>query len=52
MLPSKGNVFTEPLSRNGHDISVHLAVVAQQRLYALQYELSKIILEKMGLKLK
>jgi hypothetical protein len=30
-----GNVFTEPLPRNGPDISAHLAAVALQRLYAL-----------------
>jgi hypothetical protein len=34
-----GNVFTGPLPRNGSGISAHLAVVAWQRLYALQYEL-------------
>jgi hypothetical protein len=30
-------VFTEPLPQNGPGISVHLTVVAQQRLYTLQY---------------
>jgi hypothetical protein len=30
-------VFTEPLSRNDPAISAHLAVVAQQRLYTLEY---------------
>jgi hypothetical protein len=32
-----GNVFTELLPRNSSGISVYLVVVAQQRLYMLQY---------------
>jgi hypothetical protein len=41
LLPSNGNVFTEPWSRNGPGISVHLVDVVWQRLYTLQYSSQK-----------
>jgi hypothetical protein len=36
-IPYRGNVFSEPLLRNGSDITAHLTIVAQQRYYPLQY---------------
>jgi hypothetical protein len=32
-----GNVFTKPLPRNGSDITIHLTIIAYQRLYIYTY---------------
>jgi hypothetical protein len=48
LLPSNGNVFTEPFARNGPDISAHLGVVALQRFFTLQYYSYKETIEAVG----
>jgi hypothetical protein len=46
LLRSNGNMFTEPLPRNGSGICAHLAVIAYQRLYKPQYSLEYQTMDK------